>query len=353
MAHKNKSYKELFLNYLINLVFIRLNIRHFRPLVTNFYVTKRCNLKCRYCYPPGDEPEMDPSLALSLLEKIRPHNPVLNFTGGEPLLYPDLQCLIKRAKDLRFYPIILSTNGLLIEKIMNNLLLIDHLVFSLDSLDEDVNDELSGASGVTHEIINNIIRCAILFSDYGFHLSVHSVIAPETIGGIEEIVSFCESLNITLSVSPEHGQYYPHEGLNDNRDYKRLIDRLIEWKKEGRPISCSYGYLRKIRDFAEHKCYPFVSPRVEPDGRVYFPCQRMKKRHVYLQNYECLYKLMQREADYSFLEDCSRRCFLACYLDVEEYIRNPLSLIKEFPIRQWLFGYKPRAKEYTLMNRKR
>jgi MoaA/NifB/PqqE/SkfB family radical SAM enzyme len=338
MAREKKSYSELFSNYLIDLVCLRLNLPHFRPLITNFYVTKRCNLRCRYCYPPGEEPDLDTPAALALLDKIRPHNPVINFTGGEPLLYKDLPLLLKRAKDLRFYPIILSTNGLLIERIIDHLHLVDHLILSLDSLSSEINDSLCRVNGATEIIKNNIRRCAFIAPDGGFHLSLHAVIAPETIPGMDRLLAFCESLGITLSISPEHGRFIPHLGLKTNRAYTHLIDGMIDMKKEGRPIACSFGYLKTIRDFTPHKCYPFVSPRVEPDGRVYFPCQRIRKRYVYLQDYESLYQLMQKEAEQYFFEECTERCFLACYVDVEQHIKNPFSLKKEHPLREWVFG---------------
>jgi len=337
LSHK-KPYNEFFLNYLINLVCVHLKIRRFRPLITNFYVTKKCNLRCRYCYPPGDEPELDISAALSLLEKIRPNNPALNITGGEPLLYKDIHHLLYKAKKLQFFPIILSTNGILIDRIIDDLHLIDHLVISLDSLSDAVNDNISGVKGITKVVIEKIKKCASLSADKGFKLSIHNVIAPETIEDIEKIVSFCESLDITLSVSPEHGQFYPNSKLYDNKNYINLIDLLIKLKQQGKPIVCSYGYLKKIKTFSKHKCYPYISPRVESDGRVYFPCQRMKKSYVYLRNYSNLYKLMQKEAELNFFPDCSSRCFLACYLDVEQYINNPFSLLKEFSIRQWVFS---------------
>lgn len=340
MIFQKKSYSELFLNYLANLLYLRFGIRRFRPLITNYYLTKRCNLKCRYCYPPGEEPDLDSASALSLLGKIRPHNPALNFTGGEPLLHKDLSLLIQRANELRFYPIILSTNALLIDRVIDDLHFVDHLIISLDSLSEEINDQLSGLTGITGKIIENIRRCAFLATEKGFYLSLHSVIAPETIAGVEDLVSFCESLDITLSFSPEHGRFHPHSGLRENGEYTDLIDRLIAMKKKGRPIACSFGYLKTIRDFTPHLCYPFVSPRVEPDGRVYFPCQRIRKRHVYLQDYDNLYKLMHQEAECDLFKECSNRCFLACYVDVERYIRNPLSLFKEPPIRQWMFGKK-------------
>jgi len=337
-----RPYTRLFFNFLVDIVSIHLRIKRFLPMITNFYVTKKCNLRCRYCHPPGDEPEMEPSAAISLLEKIRPHNPVLNFTGGEPLLYNDLPLLLRKAKSLKFYPIILSTNGLLIDRIIADLHLVDHLVISLDSLSHEVNDAFCCVDGVTKEIVKNIKKCVPLSREKGFNLSIHSVIAPETIAGIEDIVFFCENLHITLSLSPEHGRFYPNSQLFDNQKYVDLIDRLIQLKKQGKPIVCSYGYLRKIRDFSQHKCYPFVSPRVEPDGRVYFPCQRMKERQVYLQDYPGLYRLMREESNYDFNADCSSRCFLACYLEVEQYIKNPFRLLKEIPIKRWVLGRKER-----------
>lgn len=338
--NKYKPYIQFFVNYLVNLYSVHAKVRQFRPLITNFYLTKKCNLKCRYCYPPGLEPDLETAKVLFLLDKIRPYNPAINFTGGEPLLYPGIQSLLQRAKTLRFYPIILSTNGLFMHKVINAIPYLDHLVISLDSLNTEVNDLISGVKGTTKRIIHNIENCARLSRQYPFHFSIHTVIAPETIEGIEQIVAWCERLRITFSVSPEHGRYYPNSGLRGNKEYTRLIDRLIELKRRGKPIACSYNYLRVIQDFSSHACYPFVSPRVEPDGRVYFPCQRIKKRHVYLQDYPNLCLLMQKESEWIADSNCRHRCFLACYLEVERYIKNPFSIFKEIPIKRWILGQK-------------
>ena len=48
--------------------------------------------------------------------------------------------------------------------------------------------------------------------------------------------------------------------------------------------------------------------------------------------------MVRKEAEWVATQDCYRRCFLACYLEVERYIRNPLSLLKESSIRTLLFG---------------
>lgn len=336
---RTKPCRELLGNYLRDIFCLCTKWRHYRPLVTNFYVTKRCNLRCRYCYPPGDEPEVETTIALDLLEKIRPHNPVLNLTGGEPLLHPDLPVLLRRAKQLQFYPLLLSTNGILIERVLDHLHHVDHLVISLDSVSEDVNDSLSGVPGVTRQIVESIRLCAALAQQKGYRLGLHSVIASETIEGMEELVHFCESLGITLSVSPEHGNVNPNSRLLDNDRYTAVIDRLIDLKRQGKPIASSHGYLRKIRSFGKHSCYPFLSPRVEPDGRVYFPCQRLKQRYVYLQDYENLQQLMVQESAWEqTAPECRHRCYLACYLEVDEYLHQPLRLLKEVDMRRWIFG---------------
>jgi MoaA/NifB/PqqE/SkfB family radical SAM enzyme len=174
-------------------------------------------------------------VAVELLKKIRPHNPLLNFTGGEPLLHPGLPVLLREAKALQFHPLMLSTNGLLIENILAHLHLVDHLVISLDSLSESVNDLLVGVPGATREIVEKIRLCSELAPKNDYRLSLHAAIAPETLDGLEELVDFCEMLGITLSVSPENGCVLPHEGLVGNPRYEAAIDRLIDWNVRGNP----------------------------------------------------------------------------------------------------------------------
>ena len=338
-----RPYSELARNFFVDVVSVRGGSRRFLPLMTNLYVTKSCNLRCRYCYPPGPEPELPVEATLALLDKIRPKNPALNLTGGEPLLYRGIRSLIRRARELEFRPLLLSTNGLLLNRVEDDLHLLDHVVISLDSLQHEVNEALTKVPGSTPKILAAIRRCAELSGEKGFALSLHAVIAPESITGIERVLEFCEEVGATLSVSPEHGQFYPHEALTKSAEYRALIDRLMVLKSQGKPLACSAGYLRAIRNFTVHRCFPFVSPRVEPDGRVYFPCQRIATRAVYLQDYPSLYELMRQEAERIVEPDCARRCFLACYVEVDAYLKNPLSAVREMWMRRVLFGRRGTA----------
>jgi MoaA/NifB/PqqE/SkfB family radical SAM enzyme len=331
-------YAELAANFVRDLWCMRTGSRRFRPLMTNFYLTKACNLRCRYCYPPGDEPCLPVDETVGLLERIRPHNPALNLTGGEPLMYPGIRDVLRRAHELRFRPLLLSTNGLLLERVEDDLHLVDHVVISLDSTCEPVCDAMFGVPGATPRILRAIRRAGDLASEKGYVLSLHMVLAPETLSGIAGVLDLCEAVGARLSLSPEHGRFDPHPGLPGSPDYRSAINRVLAWKAEGRPVFCSVAYLEAIRDFPDHGCFPLLSPRVEPDGRVYFPCQRIADRHVYLQDYPSLCALMQQEADWSIGPECGRRCYLECYLEVERYLRDPLSALTEAWMLRTMLG---------------
>jgi MoaA/NifB/PqqE/SkfB family radical SAM enzyme len=103
-------------NFLINAVQRKFSKNvFFRSLLTTFYITLRCNLRCTYCdYYCRNIKELSTEDTLTLLEKIRPKNPGLDITGGEPLVRLDLVEVLKKAKELKFNPIVLNTNGMLL-----------------------------------------------------------------------------------------------------------------------------------------------------------------------------------------------------------------------------------------------
>src|SRR4030042_852213 len=88
-----------------------------KPVVV-WNVTQRCNLKCVHCYAGakagGGPDELNTAEGLDLIDDLADFGaPVILFSGGEPLLRPDLTRLIKHAVE-RGLRAVISTNGTLI-----------------------------------------------------------------------------------------------------------------------------------------------------------------------------------------------------------------------------------------------
>ncbi len=92
-----------------------------RPVVV-WNVTRRCNLKCVHCYAQATatatEDELSLDQGLALLDDLKAFGvPVVLFSGGEPLMHPELLTLVEHAVTLGMRAVI-STNGTLIDREM-------------------------------------------------------------------------------------------------------------------------------------------------------------------------------------------------------------------------------------------
>jgi hypothetical protein len=123
-----------------------------QSVLTNIFVTNRCNLRCSYCFAnAGAEGYIyEPSLEeiKKELQLVRNEKPVsskaLQITGGEPTMRDDLLDIIEYAKKIGFAHIQLNTNGILLSE---NFSMVDKIrkagcntvYFSFDGLDKKTN----------------------------------------------------------------------------------------------------------------------------------------------------------------------------------------------------------------------
>ena len=111
-------------------------------------LSKECNLACRACF--GREALRLPAAAgeRALREAARLGVKSARFTGGEPLLHPDLYGLLKLARKLGFY-ILLNTNGTLLDRAAARRLagLADNALISLPGTDEASHAAATGRPG--------------------------------------------------------------------------------------------------------------------------------------------------------------------------------------------------------------
>ncbi len=117
------------------------------PLVCNYYLTLRCNARCTFCdlWQRTDTDRADSNEVLANLARLPAAGVrIVDFTGGEPLLHPDLPRFLRAAKRLGLKTTV-TTNGLLYPKLARDLRgLVDLLHISLDGAQPEMHDRLRG-----------------------------------------------------------------------------------------------------------------------------------------------------------------------------------------------------------------
>lgn len=108
-------------------------------------LNKRCNLACRACFGRTGEELPVRAAERALREAAALGLRSARFTGGEPLLYPGLEKLLRLAKKLGFYTL-LNTNGVLLSAARARALrgLVDNALLSLPGAQEDAHAFGSG-----------------------------------------------------------------------------------------------------------------------------------------------------------------------------------------------------------------
>lgn len=127
-------------------------VRH--PVLCNYYVTYRCNARCSFCdIWEKPSPYVTPEQATANLRDLKRLGVrVVDFTGGEPLLHPQLDLLLAEAKRLGFITTV-TTNGLLYPKRGARLRgLVDMLHVSIDWANAQAHDEGRGVPCFDHAL---------------------------------------------------------------------------------------------------------------------------------------------------------------------------------------------------------
>lgn len=116
----------------------------------NWHVTMNCNYKCSFCFYKNMSGEFrDLEKARHKLETLKSRGiEKINFAGGEPLLYNDLNLLMKMAKDMGFTVSIVTNAALLNEhKLREISSYVDWVGISVDSADEEIEKQLGRGLG--------------------------------------------------------------------------------------------------------------------------------------------------------------------------------------------------------------
>lgn len=167
-----------------------------RPYTLIAELTYRCPLRCAYCSNPVDRSHHEGTLETAVWERVLTEAEMLgvvqvHFTGGEPLLFHDLERLVRRARALDLYTNLI-TSGLPYDANCLGRLRdagLDHVQLSFQGAHADDAVAIAKvAAFATKE------RAAATIKELGFAFTVNVVVHRHNIDDIDAIVALGERL---------------------------------------------------------------------------------------------------------------------------------------------------------------
>ncbi|MBI1372233.1 MAG: radical SAM protein [Phycisphaera sp.] len=149
-----------------------------RPIVV-WNLTRTCNLKCVHCYTNSEAKkypgELTTEQCKAVLDDLAAFQvPAVLFSGGEPLVRPDLFELAAYARSLGLH-VVLSTNGTLINRATADRfveLKFAYIGISLDSALAEVHDKFRGVEGAFERTLRGIRHCIGVGQKVGLRLTL-------------------------------------------------------------------------------------------------------------------------------------------------------------------------------------
>lgn len=222
----------------------------------NFLITDQCNSFCKYCYvdalPTQPTPVLELDRVLDFLKVFRENNGrVVHFSGGEVLLYPEIERVFEYAKGLGLL-VRIFTNGLALdrEKFERIRGFIDTFSISLDG-PEEVHDSLRGVKGAYRKVIEILELFKENRIDYSLQMTVGRSNLPY-IDHVAQIAHQYDAGGVKLAdmMKVGRGQSCPEDYLTED-DLLTLKRKSIELSEQYtyRPIFQTNLYTREEIDF--------------------------------------------------------------------------------------------------------
>lgn len=259
-----------------------------RPIHLTFFVTRRCNSKCPFCFYLKSDKAYDdrlPELSLDEIEKISSSmGPLLwlAFSGGEVFLRHDLVDIAKifyrnNKPSIMLFP----TNGMMPELIRDRIEDIIRacprsvvaLKLSMDGLGE-AHDALRNTKGSFDKTIETYRAVSAFVHRYpNFELGVNTVFCSKNQDAVQEIIDYVRGLADikTHTISLVRGSLADDSFATiDNQKYLKAIQKLEENLKRGKSPVYRFrgGRIKAAQDIVQRR----IIHRTVNENRRIIPC---------------------------------------------------------------------------------
>jgi pyrroloquinoline quinone biosynthesis protein E len=159
-------------------------------------LTYACRLRCAYCSNPTQVSERRPAMStadwLSVIDDAASLGALqVHFTGGEPLLFRDLEMLVRRARERQLYTNLITSGVPLERRRLEGLVEagIEHVQVSLHAATPAGNVRIAGIDTSAQKW-----RVAQWVKELGLPLTLNIVLHRENIGDLERLIELAEAM---------------------------------------------------------------------------------------------------------------------------------------------------------------
>lgn len=223
------------------------------PRLIFWEITERCNLKCPYCRRQDySDRGLAKEASLRLINDItKDYNPILVFSGGEPLLYPYIFEVAHYAKS-RGLKTALATNATIIDENLARKIKLTNLhrvAVSLDGATRDTHDSLRGEGAFVKTIsgINHL-------KSQGIELQINTTVLRRNFKEILQIYNLCldlgiNALHIFAFVPVGCGITVPKAERLRPEEYENFLNEMADLSLKSKieiKLTCAPHYHRKL-----------------------------------------------------------------------------------------------------------
>lgn len=207
-------------------------------MIVSWMTTNKCNLTCKHCYQDAGnqkDAELTTEEGKKLIDEIaRAGFKIMIFSGGEPLMRPDIYELVTYAASKGLRPVF-GTNGTLITKEVAQKLKdcgAAAMGISLDSLDPTKHSQFRGLPNAYDLTIQGMKNC----KEVGLPFQIHTTIMDWNKHEICNIIDFAVKIGAMAEyvffLIPVGRGVYIEDTAVESLEYENLLRTIMEKQKQ-------------------------------------------------------------------------------------------------------------------------
>lgn len=310
-------------------------------LLCNYYVTLRCNARCKFCdiwrnennFRLREQSIVEIESNLISLKKLGIK--IIDFTGGEPLLYPRMIEALGLAKKYNFYTTITTNCSLYVRYSQQLKGLVDMLFFSLQAINEEEHNKIIGT-----DLYQKVIASIEVAKQIEQKVTILHTCTDDNVKTLSSVVRFAQKNKCILRLNPCFS-YFGNQQISESS-----IQELLKYKNEPFVVM-NLALLDFIKRGGNQRKFPVCKAVastvvISPDNYLLLPCYHHCCKKIKIENnlFDLVFlpevkEIEKRVGCFSFCQNCSITCYMRAslirkypYLTLRSWVKNLREMVR-------------------------